>query len=90
MVYLVIIFGLITMQIKLSNLSEWVSAPYGLVKQIMGYRPTATDEKHDKDILIDLLRYWHTIADCAIALAGDKSSKFHEILPPIIGTISTA
>ncbi|OAV06988.1 hypothetical protein AO381_0143 [Moraxella catarrhalis] len=35
-VYLVIIFRLITMQIKLSNLSEWVSAPYGLVKQIMG------------------------------------------------------
>lgn len=62
------------MQIKLSNLSEWVSAPYGLVKQIMGHRPTATDEKHDKDRPIDLLRYWHTIADCAIALAGDKSS----------------
>lgn len=78
------------MQIKLSNLSEWVSAPYGLVKQIMGHRPTATDEKHDKDRLINLLRYWHTIADCAIALAGDKSSKLHEILPPIIGTISTA
>ncbi|OAV21455.1 hypothetical protein AO372_0773 [Moraxella catarrhalis] len=78
------------MQIKLSNLSERVSASYGLVKQIMGHRPTATDEKHDKDRLIDLLRYWHTIADCAIALAGDKSSKFHEILPPIIGTISTA
>lgn len=79
------------MQIKLSNLSEWVSAPYGLVKQIMGHRPTATDKKHDKDRLIDLLRYWHTIADCAIALAGGgKSSKFHEILPPIIGTISTA
>ncbi|RKM33461.1 hypothetical protein D6D62_06530 [Moraxella catarrhalis] len=55
MVYLVIIFGLITMQIKLSNLSERVSAPYGLVKQIMGHRPTATDEKHDKDRLIDLL-----------------------------------
>lgn len=78
------------MQIKLSNLSERVSAPYGLVKQIMGHRPTATDKKHYKDRLIDLLRYWHTIADCAIALAGDKSSKFHEILPPIIGTISTA
>lgn len=54
------------MQIKLSNLSEWVSAPYDLVKQIMGHRPTATDKKHDKDRLIDLLRYWHTIADCAI------------------------
>lgn len=75
------------MQIKLSNLSEWVSASY----QIMGHRTTATDKKHDKDRLIDLLRYWHTIADCAIALAGGgKSSKFHEILPPIIGTISTA
>lgn len=66
MVYLVIIFGLITMQIKLSNLSEQVSAPYGLVKQIMGYRPTAADKKHDKDRLIGLLRYWHTISDCAI------------------------
>lgn len=54
------------MQIKLSNLSEWVSASY----QIMGHRTTATDKKHDKDRLIDLLRYWHTIADCAIALAG--------------------
>lgn len=62
------------MQIKLSNLSEWVSVPYGLVKQIMGHRPTATDKKHYKDRLIDLLRYWHTIADYAIALAGDKSS----------------
>lgn len=55
------------MQIKLSNLSERVSAPYGLVKQIMGHRPTATDKKHDKDRPIDLLRYWHTIADCAIS-----------------------
>lgn len=51
------------MRKSFSNLSEWVSVPYGIVKQIMGHRPSATDEKHYKDRPIDLLRHWHTIIE---------------------------
>lgn len=51
------------MRKSFSNLSEWVSVPYGVVKQIMGHRPSATDEKHYKDRPIDLLRHWHTIIE---------------------------
>lgn len=51
------------MRKSFSNLSEWVSVPYGIVKQIMGHRPTATDEKHYKDRPIDLLRHWHILIE---------------------------
>lgn len=51
------------MRKSFSNLSEWVSVPYGIVKQIMGHRPSATDEKHYKDRPIDLLRHWHIIIE---------------------------
>lgn len=51
------------MRKSFSNLSEWVSVPYGIVKQIMGHRPGAVDEKHYKDRPIDLLRYWHIIIE---------------------------
>lgn len=51
------------MRKSFSNLSEWVGVPNGVVKQIMGHRPSATDEKHYKDRPIDLLRYWHTIIE---------------------------
>lgn len=47
------------MRKSFSNLSEWVDVPYGIVKQIMGHRPSAIDEKHYKDRPIDLLRSWH-------------------------------
>lgn len=51
------------MRKSFSNLSEWVSVPYGIVKQIMGHRPSTTDEKHYKDRPIDLLRHWHIIIE---------------------------
>lgn len=51
------------MRKSFSNLSEWVSVPHGVVKQIMGHRPSATDEKHYKDRPIDLLRHWHIIIE---------------------------
>lgn len=47
------------MRKSFSNLSEWLDVPHGIVKQIMGHRPNATDEKHYKDRAIDLLRHWH-------------------------------
>ena len=59
------------MRKSFSNLSEWVSVPYGIVKQIMGHRPSATDEKHYKDRAIDLLRFWHIkIEQFILAEAG--------------------
>lgn len=51
------------MRKSFSNLSEWVGVPHGVVKQIMGHRPSATDEKHYKDRPIDLLRHWHIIIE---------------------------
>lgn len=51
------------MRKSFSNLSEWVGVPYGVVKQIMGHRPSATDERHYKDRPIDLLRHWHIIIE---------------------------
>lgn len=51
------------MRKSFSNLSEWLGVPHGVVKQIMGHRPSATDEKHYKDRPIDLLRHWHIIIE---------------------------
>lgn len=67
-----------SMRKSFSNLSEWVSVPYGIVKQIMGHRPTATDEKHYKDRPIDLLRHWHVIIEQFIlAEAGIDFTQFY-------------
>lgn len=69
------------MRKSFSNLSEWVSVPYGIVKQIMGHRPSATDEKHYKDRAIDLLRFWHIkIEQFILAEAGvDISDVYPDI-----------
>lgn len=42
------------------TLSEWVSIPSGIVAQIAGHKPSATEEKHYTVRPIDLLRKWHT------------------------------
>ena len=42
------------------TLSEWLECPVGVVAQIMGYKPSATAEKHYKVRPLDLLRMWHT------------------------------
>ncbi|MFI8146082.1 tyrosine-type recombinase/integrase [Acinetobacter sp. ABJ_C5_2] len=42
-----------------SNLTEWLDVPAGVVAQIMGHKPSATQEKHYKDRPVDLLRIHH-------------------------------
>ncbi|EKU55836.1 site-specific recombinase, phage integrase family [Acinetobacter sp. WC-323] len=42
-----------------SNLTEWLDIPQGVVAQIMGHKPSATQEKHYKDRPVDLLRVHH-------------------------------
>lgn len=42
-----------------SNLTEWLDVPQGVVAQIMGHKPSATQEKHYKDRPVDLLRVHH-------------------------------
>ncbi|WP_262382073.1 tyrosine-type recombinase/integrase [Acinetobacter guerrae] len=39
-----------------SNLTEWLDVPSGVVAQIMGHKPSATQERHYKDRPVDLLR----------------------------------
>src|SRR5690554_375525 len=41
------------------TLSEWVSLPSGIVAQIIGHKPSGTEEKHYTVRPIDLLRKWH-------------------------------
>lgn len=43
-----------------SSLAEWVEMPAGIEAQIMGHKPSVTEEKHYKPRPIDLLRLWHT------------------------------
>ncbi len=41
------------------TLAEWVECPAGVAVQIMGYKPSATAEKHYRVRPLDLLRSWH-------------------------------
>ncbi|MBJ9952449.1 MULTISPECIES: integrase family protein [unclassified Acinetobacter] len=43
-----------------SNLTEWLEIPAGVVAQLMGHKPSATQEKHYKDRPVDLLRIYLT------------------------------
>lgn len=69
-----------------SNLSEWVNVPYGIVKQIMGHRPSATDERHYKDRPIDLLRHWHIIIENFILEQANIKREKHEYYQDSINT----
>lgn len=42
-----------------SNMCAWIALPHGVKNQIMGHKPTATDEKHYTNRPLDLLRMWH-------------------------------
>ncbi len=42
-----------------SNMCEWIELPEGVKNQIMGHKPTTTDEKHYTHRPVDLLRMWH-------------------------------
>ena len=42
------------------TLAEWVEVPDGIVKQIMGHKPSGIAEKHYRRRPIDLLRKWHS------------------------------
>ncbi len=54
-----------------SNLTEWLDVPAGVVAQIMGHKPSATQEKHYKDRPVDLLRIHHQrIEDWILTEAG--------------------